>query len=933
MAHPIWTTPAGNLGLVPENNFYQLQLAATYAVSYKALAGSLPPGMYVTSAGSLQGVPVVTDVTASRSYEFSIRATSGDGLVTDRTFSLTVSNIIPPQITPKITNLGDVFDGNFYSLQLEAIEANPNATLTWGLVSGTLPGNVSISSSGLISGFIYPLPVQGNAGFTGFNAAPYNEFGYENAPQYQNGTYQFTVRVFDGINYDSFTYKLNVVAKDHFEADTTLDTIDATLTVDQDNKYLPIITTPSQPLPTIRSNSKVAFQFQALDPNYNALTFGLYTGAGSTFDQGSTDNVNVYGANSNAVFGTDGVSLTYTGLNAAGIGFDSANFDAPVLALPGGLHLDAGSGWLYGTASSQAAASQTYTFQIYAYETTSPSYASLPVQYQLTVLGDITNTITWNTSANLGVIDNGAISEFAVSATSNAGKSLVYSLVTDNAHLPQGLELLSSGLIAGRTTFNYFKLDNGNTTVDGVTSLFDNTYKFTVMASTTDGTATSTQQFTITVNNFNEYPYENLYLKALPTIDQRQTFLSIVNNTEIFPTNLLYRPTDPWFGRAKDIRSLFLAGLNPSSAASYTEAMQTNTYKKRIEFGSVKTAQAVDANFNTKYEVVYVELKDDAVYNGKSPANVDYDAVISANVYPNSFTNMSSVITNSLGYENQGALPEWMTSPQTNKKQLGFTKAIVLAYTIPGASNLIAYRLKANGVAFNNIDFVLDRYDLDNTLSANFNSSTGKFISGKETTFDRIKRPAKITHSAGYAVSGLAFDMINNQTVASIQARGGLDGVTYFNTGDTLIFLQQENYPGESNANDGWNLPNGSVVPGFLANKLNSSVVNQRSGIWQINIDSSNIVTLSFVGTVNLHDYVQINYGLSQNNTIVYYDPVLKPGNSVPSYTILQTYLSSSTNNTRFDNYGTRFINNRDSYSDPGAKDTWLKFPKIGEFL
>ena len=929
MSNPIWTTPAGSLGTIPESTFYQLTLQASGAVRYTALAGNLPPGMYVTATGSLQGVPVVTSITTGRSYSFSVRAISSDGLVADRTFSLTISNIIPPQITPKTASLGEVFDGTFYSLQLEAIEANPDATMTWSLTSGVLPGNVTLSSSGLISGFIYPLPVQGDPGLTGFSNAPYNEFGYANPSQYQNGTYQFTVRVFDGINYDSYTYTLKVVAKDRWEADTTLDTVDSSLTVDQNNLYLPIMTTPSQSLPTIRSNSKFAFQFTALDPNENIIYFGLASGAGTLFDQSSTDNLSVY-ANGNAIFGTDGVSFVYTGLNAGGGGFDAGGFDQPVRALPTGLSLDPASGWITGTLATQAAATETYTFQIYAYEYASPAYASVPVQYQLTVLGDVTNTITWSTSANLGIIDNGSISQLGVSAISNAGKSLTYNVVSDQTHLPQGLELLDSGLIVGRASFEYFSLDSGATTVDGREGTFDNTYTFTIMATTTDGTASSTKEFTITINNFNNRPYENLYLKALPTIDQRLMFLNIVNNNEIFPQNLLYRPTDPWFGRAKDMRSLFLAGVNPSQISAYMVAMEKNTYRKRIEFGNVKTAQALDANFNVKYEVVYIDLKDDAVYNGTSPANIDYDSILSTNIYPNSFNNMGSVIVNALGYENRGALPEWMTSPQTNKKQLGFTRAIVLAYTVPGASNLIAYRLKANGVAFNAIDFVLDRYDLDNVLTTNFDTTTEKFILGKETTFDRIARPATVKYSVSYGVKNLAFDMINNQTVTRINALGGLDGITNFSTGDTLIFVQQEAYPTETNANDGWNLPGGSTVPGFLANSLNSSVVNQRAGIWQISISSLNVVTLTFIQAIAYHDYIQINYGNTQNNTIVYFDPILKPGASVPAFTLIPTLLN--TNNTKFDNHGTKFINNRDVYSAPQSADSWLKFPNLGQF-
>jgi hypothetical protein len=942
MANPIWSTPGGSLGVVPENEFFQIQLEASDPaggnVTYRSLAGSIPPGMQITRSGSLQGVPVVTDVTnTNRNYEFSIRAQDPNGLVNDRTFNLTITNIVPPQITPRVTSLGEVFDGIYYSLQLHATEVNPQATLAWDIIGGSLPSGLSLSKDGLISGFILPIPTVGNPGTAGFNASPYNEFSYDQSTSYQNNSYTFTVRVFDGINYDSLTYRLIVISKSTWEADTTLDTTDSQLTIDYDTQYVPILLTPAQALPTVRSNSKFAFQFQAADPNNNEFEYILSQGAGSGFD-------------------------------ADGTVFDGTRFDQSEYSLPTGLSIDPNTGWLIGTLGSQVEAEKTYTFEIYAAETAPPYANSVAIQYTMTVLGDITNTITWNTSANLGIIDNGSVSQLSVSATSNAGKNLIYSLVTDKTHLPQGLKLLPSGLIVGRTTFEYFSLDKNTTTIDGATTTVDNTYNFTVQATSTDGTVSSTKRFTILINNFNKTPYENLYLKALPTLDQRQTFLSIVNNTEIFPDNLIYRNGDPYFGRAQDIRSLFLSGLTPSQLSAYTSAMSTNTYNKRIEFSNIKTARAVDANFNTKYEVVYVELKDDAMNQGSTPVNYYYNSTISANVYPNSFDNMSSVISSNLGFANQGALPGWMTSPQIDKKTLGFTRAIVLAYTIPGASNLIAYRLKSNGITFNNIDFVADRYDLDNVLSKNYNTTTGKFITSKETTFDRIVRPGAVAYTVDYGVRGLAFDMINGQSVASIQARGGLDGVLYFQNGQTLIFTQQESYAGELNANDGWNL-NGAAVPGYndyinssglpngtsgfpsnpvqnqtvtvnnilyvFTNYNNQGVLlatgvwrkaNQRSGIWTINISDTNIVTLTFSKVIQVGTRVQINYGVSKSNSIVLYNPILQIGQSVPAYTSLSTMLSSS--NTRFDNYGTKFLSNRDQYTGPELSDTWLKFPK-----
>jgi hypothetical protein len=275
MAHPVWTTTGGSLGSVQENEFFQIQLVVTAssAVTFKKLAGTLPPGLRITTDGYLQGSPIITETAnVNKKYEFTIRAQDVQGLIADRTFNLTVSNIIPPQITPKVANLGTVFDGTYYSNQLTAFEINPYASLTWSLTGGQLPPGMSLSTTGLLSGFLDPVPLEGNDGETGFAATPFNEFSYENSPTYKNTIYTFTVRVNDGIGDDSFTYSIRVLAKGNFKADSTEYTADMSFTVDNDDRYIPIMVTPSQSLPLARSSSKFAFQFEAYDPNQYPLS-------------------------------------------------------------------------------------------------------------------------------------------------------------------------------------------------------------------------------------------------------------------------------------------------------------------------------------------------------------------------------------------------------------------------------------------------------------------------------------------------------------------------------------------------------------------------------------------------------------------------------------------------------------------------------------
>ena len=65
MAQPKWVTPAGSLGVIPENIFFQLVLFAydpdhpvdPDIVFFEVIAGSLPAGVQCTANGSISGIP------------------------------------------------------------------------------------------------------------------------------------------------------------------------------------------------------------------------------------------------------------------------------------------------------------------------------------------------------------------------------------------------------------------------------------------------------------------------------------------------------------------------------------------------------------------------------------------------------------------------------------------------------------------------------------------------------------------------------------------------------------------------------------------------------------------------------------------------------------------------------------------------------------
>ena len=180
MAYPTWITAAGNLGIVPSLEYYQYQLdaydTAGGILTFAKISGTLPPGIQLTSDGVLKGIPVSTaGPDNNQVYTFTVRVINqSDGLIADRTFYITITNVAPPVITPHSgvsgnINLGSYFDGTVIDIQLEALEFIREDNLTWSLKAGSLPNGLRISPSGLIYGYIIPIPVPGPTGDPGWD--------------------------------------------------------------------------------------------------------------------------------------------------------------------------------------------------------------------------------------------------------------------------------------------------------------------------------------------------------------------------------------------------------------------------------------------------------------------------------------------------------------------------------------------------------------------------------------------------------------------------------------------------------------------------------------------------------------------------------------------------------------------------------------------
>jgi hypothetical protein len=197
------------------------------------------------------------------------------------------------------------------------------------------------------------------------------------------------------------------------------------------------------------------------------------------------------------------------------------------------------------------------------------------------------------TDSDLGTIPCGIPTTITIQGSLIYQTALKYEVV--GGQLPAGLELQLDGTLAGRPSFN--QMD------------FSQTYTFTVNVTDYRNIVDIEREFTLTVEDVRQKPYENLYIKSFMPVEDRQLYRDFINNFDIFDVNTIYRPNDPNFGVSKDIRLLFAYGLDPVPSSTYTLAMRKNFFDKRIFFGDVKTARAVKDGV-VLYEVVYVEVNE-----------------------------------------------------------------------------------------------------------------------------------------------------------------------------------------------------------------------------------------------------------------------------------------------------------------------------------
>lgn len=993
----------------------------TQHVYYSLQSGTLPQGIQVSDNGTIVGVPlavaslqgVPSQVSQDVTSKFTIRAYTKNYVnnayvldaIRDRTFTLTITgNDVPEFVTPA-GSIGEFYDSDFVNFQIEYTNADVDDTVVVTFAGGELPGGLTVTADGLITGYIEPPP---NVNDTpGYDVTPIYTLPYDFVVSAINKNYQFTLEISDGKSSNLRTFSMFVYDRATLTSDNTEITADDTfVTADETPIRYPFLTNASPSnLGRVRSSNYFAYQFIGNDYDTPAIEYAISVNEGA--------------------------------------------------GLPPGLTLDATTGWLYGYIPDQGVTEITYSFNIQVYERDNPSVASVLYPFTLTIIGAIDAEVTWLTPSNLGVIENGAISLLYVEAVNRGGRTLSYRLKSGAFNeLPQGLQLLPSGEISGQVSFNTFAVDLGSTTFDRTQSTvselsettFDSSFTFTVNAYAEDtqqilyevesvdiinggtgysvppaitfntpvgatavqaetGTvtvsagaitsvpiaengagytetasysiigagsgaelkvnmhATGTRDVvsvfkTFTIRLYRQYnkPYQNLYIQAMPPMNDRLLISSLLDNENIFVPEYIFRPDDPYFGKSTRVTYEHAYGLDPAILDVYVESLYLNHYWKNLVLGSIETAQALDSEGNVVYEVVYSKIVDNLVNSaGQSVSkivNLPYPIIDPGDgsteltqVYPNSLVNMRDQVIDTVG-QISTKLPLWMTSKQANGRVLGFTPAWVICYTNPGRSKQIAYYIQNQfGVQLNRVDFKVDRYILDRELSRNWDTTTQDWTPEPSlTTFDRF-------NTSGYTYIGqvdigtdLAYTDVNDRPLDYINSLGGLDGEISQINGSTLVFVKQQDYNGPPGSNyptadaawqdyiylygssgfdaTGEAFDEAVTVPGDAGD----SAINERMAIYTISVDPiTTFVTLTLTTQTEENQFVQVTRGTKYRSAQLYYPGSPGEGLTLISWLPLTTI---TTTETTFDQGSMAFEVPVDMYDPTDRYDKYLVFPK-----
>jgi len=476
MSQPIWNTPAGSIGQFKELRPIAFQFNAISADGLSNVVYTLQSGRFPSSLpeapitlrpdGYLYGTPaeVATDTT----YGITIRATDSFGNIRDRAFTLTVVGASPPRFLTYPGTIITTVDSTYVHYQVQYENTDPQSVAEVTIISGELPLGLEMSITGLITGYAEP---------------PLNIYG-----QPTSTNYPFTLQLSSGsgiaiINYNITVinyYVQNPIPSDNARLPVLLNSQPLSTVIPPTNPYYGYYTPYDGNIGRVRHDNEWVFKLAGYDfenagslsynitnlqainqsnmvtpgtlaidhdtgwitgkfPNIGNRVLDFYLSATviKTVPSGYVTG-NIIGIASFTIIGSITRVTTITPHNF---------FNGQQITLDSCIPTTINSTTIY------AKVINSTTFEMYQNQALTSPWPNPPItvttrgvcwanqydrtsqvyRFTLTLVGDLDNDFTWVTPTNLGIINNGCISNFTIEAETNlVGETVNYRIVNEN---------------------------------------------------------------------------------------------------------------------------------------------------------------------------------------------------------------------------------------------------------------------------------------------------------------------------------------------------------------------------------------------------------------------------------------------------------------------------------------------------------------------
>lgn len=265
-------------------------------------------------------------------------------------------------------------------------------------------------------------------------------------------------------------------------------------------------------------------------------------------------------------------------------------------------------------------------------------------------------TLTVNATKSLGTSTTTATNTFTLTIQGDIDSSIewVTSSTLGSIYTGYTSELfVEAKQVNSEYSIKYFQISG--TIPDGLTLQRDGTlsgsasynttgtYTFVIRAQDVHELSSIDREFSLSVQQYNTTTYTKIWIKPFLPLTKRAIYRDFMSDEFTFPQSSMYRFYDSNFGVQTELKMILEFGIQKQNLTDYLPALRENFYRKRFYLGEPKIAVAKTNTGSVIYEVVYLDVVDPMKKFDQNLELKSVDRAIYTNnniYYPNSIDNM-----------------------------------------------------------------------------------------------------------------------------------------------------------------------------------------------------------------------------------------------------------------------------------------------------